>query len=197
LHKSNFEAVKTKITTIHVVYRHKLIKQEPNMATTKFKGTDVELLGNEVNVGDKAPEITVVNSDGLGDVKVGGAQGKKQLIIVVPSLDTGVCATETRNFNAKAADLKDVITTIVSLDLPFAAGRFCSAEGITNLTVTSDFRNKDFANAYGVLLGGSVLAGVTCRAIFVVNEEGIVTYKEIVPEITEEPNYDAALAAVK
>jgi len=167
------------------------------MATTKFKGTDVELLGNEVNVGDKAPEVTVVNSDGLGDVKVGGAQGKKQLIIVVPSLDTGVCATETRNFNAKAADLKDVITTIVSLDLPFAAGRFCSAEGITNLTVTSDFRNKDFANAYGVLLGGSVLAGVTCRAIFAVNEEGIVTYKEIVPEITEEPNYDAALAAVK
>jgi len=167
------------------------------MATTKFKGTDVELLGNEVNVGDKAPEVTVVNSAGLGDVKVGGAQGKKQLIIVVPSLDTGVCATETRNFNAKAADLKDVITTVVSLDLPFAAGRFCSAEGIANLTVASDFRNKDFANAYGVLLGGSVLAGVTCRAIFVVNEEGIVTYKEIVPEITEEPNYDAALAAVK
>ncbi|RUM62366.1 MAG: thiol peroxidase [Sulfurimonas sp.] len=167
------------------------------MATTKFKGTDVELLGNEVNVGDKAPEVTVVNSDGLGDVTVGGAQGKKQLIIVVPSLDTGVCATETRNFNAKAADLNNVITTIVSLDLPFAAGRFCSAEGIDNLTVTSDFRNKDFANAYGVLLGGSVLAGVTCRAIFVVDENGIVTYKEIVPEITEEPNYDAALAAVK
>ena len=166
------------------------------MATTKFKGTDVELLGNEVNVGDKAPEVTVVNSDGLGDVVVGGAQGHKQLIIVVPSLDTGVCATETRNFNAKASSLTGVKPTIVSLDLPFAAGRFCSTEGITNLTVTSDFRNKDFANAYGVLLGGSVLAGVTCRAIFAVNEEGIVTYKEIVPEITEEPNYDAAIAAV-
>ncbi len=166
------------------------------MATTKFKGTDVELLGNEVNVGDKAPEVTVVNSDGLGDVVVGGAQGHKQLIIVVPSLDTGVCATETRNFNAKASALSGVKPTIVSLDLPFAAGRFCSTEGITNLTVTSDFRNKDFANAYGVLLGGSVLAGVTCRAIFAVNEEGIVTYKEIVPEITEEPNYDAAIAAV-
>ncbi|HLD23784.1 MAG TPA: thiol peroxidase [Sulfuricurvum sp.] len=166
------------------------------MATTKFKGTDVELLGNTVNVGDKAPVVTVVNSAGLGDVTVGGAQGKKQLIIVVPSLDTGVCATETRNFNAKAAGLKDVIATIISLDLPFAAGRFCQAEGIDNLTVCSDFRNKDFANAYGVLLGGSVLAGVTCRAIFVVNEEGIVTYKEIVPEITEEPNYEAALAAV-
>ncbi len=166
------------------------------MATTKFKGTDVELLGNTVNVGDKAPAITVVNSAGLGDVVVGGATGKKQLIIVVPSLDTGVCATETRNFNAKAAGLSDVTVTIVSLDLPFAAGRFCQAEGIDNLTVCSDFRNKEFANAYGVLLGGSVLAGVTCRAIFAVDAEGIVTYKEIVPEITEEPNYDAALAAV-
>ena len=167
------------------------------MATTKFKGTDVELLGNEVNVGDKAPAITVVNSDGLGDVTVGGAQGHKQLIIVVPSLDTGVCATETRNFNAKVAELENVDATIVSLDLPFAAGRFCSTEGIDKLTVTSDFRNKDFANAYGVLLGGSVLAGVTCRAIFVVNEEGVITYKEIVPEITEEPKYDEAIAAVK
>ena len=166
------------------------------MATTKFKGTDVELLGNEVNVGDKAPEVTVVNSDGLGDVVVGGAQGEKQLIIVVPSLDTGVCATETRNFNAKVANLEGVKATIVSLDLPFAAGRFCSAEGIDKLVVTSDFRNKDFANAYGVLLGGSVLAGVTCRAIFVVDADGVVTYKEIVPEITEEPNYDAAIAAV-
>ncbi len=166
------------------------------MATTKFKGTDVELLGNTVNVGDKAPSITVVNSAGLGDVTVGGATGKKQLIIVVPSLDTGVCATETRTFNAKAAGLTDVTVTIVSLDLPFASGRFCQAEGIDNLTVCSDFRNKEFANAYGVLLGGSVLAGVTCRAIFAVNAEGIVTYKEIVPEITEEPNYDAALASV-
>ncbi|MEA3229031.1 MAG: thiol peroxidase [Campylobacterota bacterium] len=166
------------------------------MATTKFKGTDVELLGNEVNVGDKAPEVTVVNSDGLGDVVVGGAQAQKQLIIVVPSLDTGVCATETRNFNAKVSNLEGVTATIVSLDLPFASGRFCSAEGIDKLTVTSDFRNKDFANAYGVLLGGSVLAGVTCRAIFVVETDGTVSYKQIVPEITEEPDYDAAIAAV-
>lgn len=166
------------------------------MATTKFKGTDVELLGNEINVGDKAPAVTVVNSDGLADVTVGGASGKKQLIIVVPSLDTGVCATEARNFNTKVANLNDVTTTIVSLDLPFAASRFCQAEGINDLTVASDFRNKDFANAYGVLLGGCVLAGITCRAIFVVNADGIVTYKEIVPEITEEPDYNAAIAAV-
>ncbi len=167
------------------------------MATTMLKGNTVNLAGNEVNVGDKAPEITVVNSEGLSDVVVGGAQGVKQLIIVVPSLDTGVCATETRQFNAKAASLEGVKTTVVSMDLPFAAGRFCSAEGICNLTVASDFRNKDFANAYGVLIADGALAGVTCRAIFAVDAEGVVTYKEIVPEITEEPNYDAALNAVK
>ena len=167
------------------------------MATTKLKGNTVNLAGNEVNVGDKAPEITVVNSNGLADKVVGGAQGKKQLIVVVPSLDTAVCATETRNFNKKASEIEGVDLTIVSMDLPFAGGRFCSTEGIENLTVASDFRNKDFANAYGVLIADGPLAGVTCRAIFAVDENGVVTYKEIVPEITEEPNYDDALAAVK
>jgi thiol peroxidase len=162
-----------------------------------LKGNTVNLAGNEVNVGDKAPEVTVVNSAGLADVTVGGAQGVKQLIVVVPSLDTPVCATETRQFNAKAAEIEGVKMTIVSMDLPFAAGRFCSTEGIESLTVASDFRNKDFANAYGVLIADGALAGVTCRAIFAVDADGTVTYKEIVPEITEEPNYDAALAAVK
>ena len=167
------------------------------MATTMLKGNTVNLAGNEVNVGDKAPEITVTNSEGLADVTVGGAQGVKQLIVVVPSLDTPVCATETRQFNKEAAALDNVDITIVSMDLPFAAGRFCSTEGIEDLTVASDFRNKDFANAYGVLIADGALAGVTCRAIFAVNEEGVVTYKEIVPEITEEPNYADAIAAVK
>ena len=167
------------------------------MATTMLKGNVVNLAGNEVNVGDKAPQVTVVNSNGLADKVVGGAQGKKQLIVVVPSLDTAVCATETRNFNKRASEIEGVDLTVVSMDLPFAAGRFCSTEGIENLVVASDFRNKDFANAYGVLIADGALAGVTCRAIFAVNEEGIVTYKEIVPEITAEPDYEAALAAVK
>jgi len=167
------------------------------MATTMLKGNTVNLAGNEVNVGDKAPEVTVVNSNGLADKVVGGASGKKQLIVVVPSLDTAVCATETRNFNKRASEIEGVDLTIVSMDLPFAGGRFCSTEGIENLTVASDFRNKDFANTYGVLIADGPLAGVTCRAIFAVDADGIVTYKEIVPEITEEPNYDAALAAVK
>ncbi len=167
------------------------------MATTMLKGNTVNLAGNEVNVGDKAPEVTVVNSEGLGDVVVGGAQGTKQLIVVVPSLDTPVCATETRQFNTKASEIEGVKTTVISMDLPFASSRFCSAEGIDKLTVASDFRNKDFANAYGVLIADGALAGVTCRAIFAVNEEGVVTYKEIVPEITAEPDYEAALASVK
>ena len=167
------------------------------MATTMLKGNTVNLAGNEVNVGDKAPEVTVVNSAGLADKVVGGAQGKKQLIVVVPSLDTPVCATETRNFNKEAAALDNVDLTIVSMDLPFAGGRFCSTEGIENVTVASDFRNKDFANAYGVLIADGALAGVTCRAIFGVDTDGTVIYKEIVPEITEEPNYADAIAAVK
>ncbi len=167
------------------------------MATTMLKGNVVNLAGNEVKVGDKAPQVTVVNSNGLADKVVGGAQGKKQLIVVVPSLDTAVCATETRNFNKRASEIEGVDLTVVSMDLPFAAGRFCSTEGIENLTVASDFRNKDFANAYGVLIADGALAGVTCRAIFAVDENGTVTYKEIVPEITAEPDYEAALAAVK
>jgi thiol peroxidase len=162
-----------------------------------LKGNIVNLAGNEVNVGDKAPEVVVTNSDGLADVKVGGAQGVKQLLVVVPSLDTPVCATETRQFNAKAAEIEGVKTTVISMDLPFAGGRFCSTEGIDSLTVASDFRNKDFANAYGVLIADGALAGVTCRAIFVVDADGVVTYKEIVPEITEEPHYTAALEAAK
>ena len=167
------------------------------MATTKLKGNEVNLAGNEVNVGDKAPEVTVVNCDGLADKVVGGAKGKKQLLVVVPSLDTPVCATETRKFNEKVASLGDVDVTVISMDLPFAASRFCSTEGIENLTVASDFRNKDFANAYGVLIADGALAGVTCRAIFVIDENGVVTYKEIVPEITEEPDYDSALNTLK
>lgn len=167
------------------------------MATTMLKGNIVNLAGNEVNVGDKAPEVTVTNSEGLADVQVGGAQDTKQLIIVVPSLDTEVCATETRNFNKRASEIEGVKTVVVSMDLPFASGRFCSAEGIDNLTVASDFRNKEFANDYGVLIADGALRGVTCRAIFAVDTNGIVTYKEIVPEITAEPDYDSALNAVK
>ncbi len=165
------------------------------MATTKLKGNSVNLAGREIKVGDKAPEAIVVATD-LSEKTVGGAKGKKQLIVAVPSLDTPVCAMETKKFNEKVGAMSDIDTTIVSMDLPFASKRFCSTEGV-NITVASDFRNKEFANKYGVLVADGALAGVTCRAIFVVDASGTITYKEIVPEITEEPNYEAALAALK
>jgi thiol peroxidase len=165
------------------------------MATTKFKGTEVNLSGTDVNVGDKAPVVTVVAKD-LSDVQIGGENGKSQVIVVVPSLDTPVCAAETRRFNTEAAKIENAEVIVVSMDLPFAMGRFCTTEGIENLTVGSDFRAKAFAKSYGVLLSSGPLAGVTCRAIFVINASGVITYKEICPEITGEPDYDGALAAL-
>ena len=168
------------------------------MATVTFKNDIVcNLAGNEVNVGDKAPEVTVVNCDPmLQDEKVGGAD-KVQLVIAVPSLDTGVCDAETRRFNQEAAALDGIEVITVSMDLPFAAARWCGAAGIDNIKVCSDFRNKEFANAYGVLLADGPLAGVTARVIFVVGKDGNISYKQVVPEITSEPNYEEAIEAAK
>lgn len=162
------------------------------MATTNLKGNPVTLSGTEINVGDKAPVVNVVAQD-LSDVQIGN---KAQIIVIVPSLDTPVCAAETRKFNEEAAS-SDAEVVVVSMDLPFAMGRFCTTEGIENLKVGSDFRNKELANSYGVLIADGALTGLTCRAIFVTDSKGIITYKEICPEITQEPNYEAALAAIK
>ncbi len=167
------------------------------MATVTLKGNECNLTGNELNVGDKAPKVVVVKSDDLSEVAVGGAKDKAQLIIAVPSLDTPVCAMETTKFNNQAAGIDNLEVTVVSMDLPFAAKRFCSTEGIENLTVASDFRNKDFAKAYGVLIADGPLAGVIARAIFVVDKDGNIVYKQLVPEITDEPNYEEALNAAK
>ena len=165
------------------------------MATTKLKGNEVTLSGTDVNVGDIAPVVTVVAQD-LSDVQVGGEKGKAQIVVVVPSLDTAVCAAETRKFNEAAAKIENAEVIVVSMDLPFAMKRFCTTEGIENLTVGSDFRAKAFAKSYGVLQANGPLAGLTARAVFIVNPSGKITYKEIVPEITQEPNYDAVLKAI-
>ncbi len=162
------------------------------MATTKLKGNIVNLSGNELNIGDKAPEVTVIAHD-LSEVKIGG---KAQIIAAVPSLDTPVCAEETRKFNEEASTT-DVELIVVSMDLPFAAGRFCTTEGIENLKVGSDFRNKEFAQKYGVLIADGPLEGVTCRAMFVTDENGIIIHKEICEDITDEPNYEAVFAVIK
>ena len=166
------------------------------MPNVTFKGNVVRLDGTSVNVGDRAPEVELVGGD-LNTFKLGGSLGKYQIINVVPSLDTGVCATQARKFNEKAAALDNAAVFVVSFDLPFAQGRFCSTEGIQNLKTLSDFRGGKFSKAYGVLIGEGLLSGLSARAIFVIDPNGKIVHKEIVSEITNEPNYEAAIAAVK
>lgn len=166
------------------------------MATTKFKGNVVNLAGTEINVNDNAPEVKVVNEE-LQDIIIGGKKENVQIIITVPSLDTPLCAAETRKFNEEASRMENVDAVVVSQDLPFAVDRFCTTEGINTLTVASDFRNKQLASAYGVLMSDGKLQGLMCRAIFVINKEGIVTYKELCEEVTAHPDYDAALNAIQ
>jgi len=167
------------------------------MTKVKFKGEiEVNLSGTELNVGDIAPVVSGVGVD-LNDIQIGGEQGKAQVIVAVPSLDTDVCAREARRFNEEASKIENTEVIIVSMDLPFAIKRFCTTEGIENLKVASDFRAKAFAKSYGVLQANGPLAGLTARAVFIINPSGKITYKEIVPEITNEPNYDAVLTALK
>lgn len=162
----------------------------------KFKGSPAKLSANTIKLGDTAPQVKLIAKD-LSQVEVGGASGSYQIINVVPSLDTGVCATQTRKFNEAAAKLANAKVYAISLDLPFAQGRFCSTEGIENLTTLSDFANKDFGKAYGVILESSPLAGLLTRAVIVVDPSGKVSYVEVCEEITNEPDYDKTLASIK
>ncbi len=166
------------------------------MDTTMFKGAIVHLEGESLNVGDEAPIVTAIGTD-LADVKIGGASDKIQLIVTVPSLDTGTCAAETRRFNSDVNDLDICETTVVSMDLPFASDRFCTTEGIANLSVVSDYLDKEVSRTYGVLMTDGLLKGLSARAVFVINRNGEIVYKEIVAEVTDEPNYEAALEAIK
>ena len=166
------------------------------MQTTTFKGTTVNLTGNTLNVGDKAPSVKATGTD-LNDVEIGGAKDRVQLIITVPSLDTDTCAAETRRFNVDVNNLDICETTVVSMDLPFAADRFCTTEGIENLTVASDYIDKEVSKAFGILMDDNKLKGLSARAVFVIDRSGEIVYKEIVPEVTDEPNYEAALEAIK
>ena len=166
------------------------------MQTTKFKGTEVKLTGNEINVGDKAPKAIAVGTD-LSDVEIGGAKDRIQLVITVPSLDTDTCAAETRRFNQDVNNLDICETTVVSMDLPFASDRFCTTSGIENLTVVSDYIDKEVSKAFGVLMADNKLKGLSARTVFVIDRNGEVVYKEIVEEVTNEPNYEAALEAIK
>ncbi len=164
--------------------------------SVNFKGSPVKLLGNEIKVGDLAPSVNLKGND-LGGVIVGGKKDKIQVLNVVPSLDTPVCQMQTKRFNTEAANLPNVEVFVVSMDLPFAQGRFCSVEGIKNVRAVSDFKSKEFGNKYGVLIDDSPLSGLLARAVFVIDESGKVIYKEVCEEITNEPNYQAAIDAIK
>ena len=166
------------------------------MDFVKFKGTDVSIEGTELDIGDMAPLVTVVNAQ-LEEIEIGGPSDKVQLIISVPSLDTDTCAAETRRFNQEVGTLDICETTVVSMDLPFASAKFCTTEGIDNLQVGSDYVDKEFAKSYGVLMTDNKLKGLCARAIFIVDRNGIITYIQVVPEVTDEPNYEEVLEAIK
>ncbi len=163
------------------------------MAVT-LGGNPINVAGNFPKVGDTAPDFKLVSGD-LSEVSLSDFAGKKKLLNIVPSLDTGVCAMSTKKFNDAA--INGVVTLVISADLPFAQGRFCGAEGTKNVVTLSTMRGAEFKRNYGVDITDGPLAGVTARAVVVLDENNKVLYSELVPEIKNEPNYAAALAALK
>ena len=165
------------------------------MAHTALQGNPVQLSGDLPAVGSSAPDFSLTAGD-LSDVSLASYAGKKKLLNIVPSLDTGVCAASTKKFNEMMAGRADAVALVISADLPFASGRFCGAEGITNVINLSMMRSRNFAKDYGVLINDGPLAGITARAVVVLDADNKVVYTQLVPEITQEPDYDAAMAAL-
>ena len=171
-------------------------KDAATKTAVKLGGAPITLLGTFPSVGQAAPAFTLVDKD-LKDVSLKDFAGTRKILNIVPSLDTAVCATSTRQFNEAASKLNNAVVLVISADLPFAMGRFCSTEGLTNVTTLSLMRGRDFMRNYGVNIADSVLQGVTARAVIVLDEKDRVLYTELVDDITHEPNYGAALAALK
>ncbi len=161
------------------------------MATVTLKGNSLETLGELPKVGSAAPAFTLVKPD-LSEVSLSDYQGKKLVLNIFPSIDTGTCATSVRTFNQKAAALDNAEVLCVSMDLPFALGRFCGAEGIDKVSSASGFRSS-FGKDYGLTFSNGPLQGLYSRSVVVIDESGKVLYTEQVKETTEEPNYEAAL----
>lgn len=166
------------------------------MATVTLKGNPLQTVGELPAVGSKAPDFALANAD-LKTVNLGDYAGKKKILSIVPSLDTPVCATSTRAFNEKATALGDTVVLVVSADLPFAQKRFCAAEGIDGVHTLSMMRSKNFGKDYGMLITDGPLEGVLARAVVVLDADDKVTYTELVPEIGQEPDYEAAISAAR
>lgn len=165
-------------------------------AAVTFKGNPMTLRGEELKVGDKAPEFTVhYFQDGMKTITLSDLKGKPTIISVVPSLDTGVCQIQTKKFNEQLSDISSKINAVtISRDLPFAMNRFCGAESIKGLRVGSDYQSGGFGEAFGLTIDELKLLA---RAVYVLDADGQVVYSEIVPEVTSEPNYEAAIAALR
>jgi len=165
------------------------------MATITLQGNAINTNGELPAVGSQAPDFSLVDGE-LNDVRLSNYAGKKKLLNIVPSLDTDVCAASTKQFNESAAGRDNAVMLVISADLPFAQGRFCTAESVDKVVPLSMMRSRNFAKDYGVLITDGPLAGITARAVVVLDENDKVVYTELVPEIAQEPNYDAALAAL-
>ncbi|HKK14633.1 MAG TPA: thiol peroxidase [Gammaproteobacteria bacterium] len=166
------------------------------MATITLQGNEIHTNGELPAVGSQAPDFKLVDGE-LNDRSLSDYAGKKKLLNIVPSLDTPVCATSTRKFDEAAAKRDDTVFLIVSADLPFAQGRFCAGEGLDNVVPLAVMRDRNFSKDYGVLITDGPLAGITARAVVVLDENDKVVYEQLVPEIGEEPDYDAALKALE
>lgn len=164
------------------------------MSSITLGGNLVEVAGEFVAVGDVVADFTLVGND-LAEVKLSDFTGRKVLNIF-PSIDTGICAASVRTFNQKVSELKDTVVLCISADLPFAQARFCGAEGIGNVKTLSSFRNADFAQNLGVAMTSGALAGLTARAVIVLDGDNKVLHSELVPEIKQEPNYEAAVSVL-
>jgi len=165
------------------------------MAKITLKGNPVKTIGSLPKIGKKAPKFTLIKSD-LSKAKLKDFKGSKLILNIFPSIDTGTCASSVRNFNKEAANLENTKVLCISRDLQFAQARFCGAEGLENVITLSDFAKGKFGKSYGLTIKDGPLSNLHSRAIVIINEEGIVTYTEQVPEIVDEPNYEAALKAL-
>ena len=166
------------------------------MATVTLGGEPIAIGGNFPRPGDSAPSFMLVDKE-LKDVSLSSFWGRRKILNIVPSLDTPVCQASARRFNEAVSGIPNTIVLVISADLPFAQNRFCGTEGLKNVVTLSTMRGRDFNKDYGVMIMDPPLSGLTARAVIVLDENDRVVYSELVPEIKQEPNYEAALAAAR
>lgn len=165
------------------------------MSSVTLEGEPLNVGGHFPQVGETARSFMLVNKD-LVDVSLSEFAGKRKVLSIVPSIDTPVCATSTRVFNQRASEMDNTVVLVISADLPFAQSRFCGAEGLNDVIMLSTMRGRDFHKDYGVMITEPPLSGLMARAVVILDENDKVIYSELVPEITQEPDYDAAIAAL-